>query len=227
MRFLADSLIGLALLGLLIGVLLYHRKQQRLMVDALIGLLLVGVLASVILYRREQHQKNERYEAVVKALDRLHDQAEYHGVLAVRQTGRTGFPSVMSPLWFRSGLPMNVAVPGWHPWLDIAPPGDMSIHPPDPIITEQVQAGFWYNPNKGVFRARVERQWSESATLSLYNRLNQTQLLAMPISASANRQPISLWAAAKLSTEIGNDLSTDDNADGTPKGRSLMAAPNY
>jgi hypothetical protein len=71
-------------------------------------------------------------------------------------------------------------VPARQPWLDIAPPGDKSDHPSDPVITRGTQAGFWYNPNRGLFRARVAPQFNEEDTLELYNRLNNSNLRALP-----------------------------------------------
>ena len=53
MGFFLYALMGLVLLGLMIGVLLIHRKQ-RLLVDSLMILLFVGVLASVLLYNRNK-----------------------------------------------------------------------------------------------------------------------------------------------------------------------------
>jgi len=229
MRFFVDSLIGLSLIGLLIGVLLYHRKQQRLLIDSLIALLLVGVLASVLFYRWSKKHNLERYRVVQEALSALSDQAEYQGVLASGDSGVSRFPAVMSPLWFRSGLPMNVAIPGWHPWMDVAPPGDTSEHPPDPVITDSGQAGIWYNPNLGIFRARVQEQGSELESLNLYNQLNKTTLQAIHPDPGPARQPQPLRAV--LTTANATVESSSDHPDPAisdsvaPAGRAMMTRP--
>ncbi len=188
MGFFIDSLIGLVLVGVLVGVLLVHRRQ-RLLVDSLIALLLLGVLASVLLYHRNKKLLDQQSQLVQQALAVLHDQIAYHAAMELGESGTTVFPAAASPLWFKTGLPMNILVPGWHPWLDVAPTGDMEDDPPDPIVTHAGQAGLWYNPNRGVFRARVQDQGSESATLTLYNKLNGTELKLLPTADRQARQP--------------------------------------
>ena len=97
---------------------------------------------------------------------------------------------------------MNTAVPGRQPWLDIAPQGDHSYHPPDAVITRSDQAGFWYNPNRGIFRARVMPQWSPSATLQLYNQLNSVELEDLPqFSDSPERNPLPLVTVLVVATD--------------------------
>ena len=141
-------------------------NNPRLLVDGLISLLLVGVLVCVVLFHREQDKMSRHYQTVRDALAVLHEQAFYHSVLNKDDEADVkGFPRTISPLWFRAeGVPLNATVPGRQPWLDIAPEGDDGYHPPDPVITQVDQAGFWYNPNRGIFRARVMPQWSSTAT---------------------------------------------------------------
>lgn len=217
MGFFIDSLIGLVLVGLLVGVLLVHRKQ-RLLIDSLIALLLVGVLASLLLYHRNKERSNQQYQLVQQALALLHDQAAYHAAMGLGESGVSDFPAAISPLWFRTGLPTNVLVPGWHPWLDIAPSGDLEQDPPDPIMAHPRQAGIWYNPNRGVFRARVKDQGSISATLGLYNHLNGTDLAVMPTSDYQTRQPLPLMpvllvAQAKAQARTEAKAQAQDQAD--------------
>lgn len=198
MRFLIDSLVGLVLIALLLSVLLIHRRQQRLLIDGLIALLLVGVLASAVPYFRERQRWNEQYISVQRALARLYEQATYHGVMQVHEVrgeGELVFPATISPMWFAGeGLPVNVAVPGRQPWLDIAPLGDFSDHPPDPVVTRADQAGIWYNPNRGIFRARVMSQWTEAATVELYNKYNDTTLKKFTAAEDRSRKPRPLFA---------------------------------
>src|SRR5690606_29054642 len=71
----------------------------------------------------------------------------------------------------------------------VAPEGDTHDHPPDPVLISKEQAGFWYNPALGVFRARVPQQVTAQETLTLYNRVNGTALLSLPVSDDPARQP--------------------------------------
>ena len=203
---------------MLIGVLMYNRKQQRLMVDGLIALLLVGVLTSVVMHRREQSRRSEEYTQVHEVLAQMHEQAVYRGVLQVGEDGIAGFPKDISPLWFPDGLPVNQLVPGSQPWVDVAPENDENDHPPDPIITSPTQAGIWYNPNRGVFRARVTPQWSDSATLELYNVVNETNLEMLVESKDPSRQPVPILPTLD---ELADRTKEQTPQDSTPTDQAV------
>lgn len=225
MRFFIDSLIGLVLLGLLSSVLLYNRKKQRLLFDGLIGLLLVGVVASMLMHRRESQLEDSQRKSLSLAVAQLQDQAVYRGVLEVHDSGRAGYPAAISPEWFKGGLPMNTAIPGWQPWVDVAPTGDLSQDPPDPVISRSGQAGFWYNPNVGIVRARVPMRWSESATAQLYNDVNGTEHVVLAKSQDATRQPRELFSV--LTDEEHKDTAASQFEDDPPSpARSSIMTPH-
>lgn len=209
MRLFIDSVVALLLAGVLTGVLFHYRGRPRLLVNSLMALLLIGVLASVLLYQRERQNNQRRHDTVHLALSRLRDKALLFGALDfdVHDPNGNAYPLEVSPTWFREeGLPMNVMVPGWQPWIDLAPAGDLSDQPPDPVITRSDQAGFWYNPNNGVFRARVVPQHSDRATLDLYNELNNTSLAAIVEANDEARQPQPLFPTPAFS-ESDSSLS--------------------
>jgi type II secretory pathway pseudopilin PulG len=163
---------------------------MRLFVDTLIALLLAGILASVVWAQRQQQEHEQQVAAVYKALADLYEQAAFHG--AMRQVPiveTSGFPLHLSPLWFDDKLPINTFAPSRNPWLDVAKRGDRSTHPPDPVITSPTQAGFWYSPERKIFRARVTPQISEQQTLRLYNELNHSTLTDLTPSDDPDRQP--------------------------------------
>jgi hypothetical protein len=87
-------------------------------------------------------------------------------------------------------MPVNLLASADRPWIDLAPPGDLSSHPPDPLILDDQQASFWYNPTLDVFRARVAPQLSEAKTLELYNQVNGTALLAFEEAPDPSRRPM-------------------------------------
>ncbi len=226
MQLFVDSLTALLLTGVLIGVLLYHRKQHRLLVNSLIGLLVIAVLASMLVNHHEKRLNSNQHEAVHLALEQLHDKATFVGALDVDAVGKEGFPLEISPLWFRDeGLPMNVTVPGWHPWLDIAPLGDHAQQPPDPVIVRRDQAGFWYNPNNGIFRARVTPQFTEQSTVKLYNDLNGTSLTTLSQSTDRGRQPRPLFPA-QVSTVPDGALTNADGPSLVPDRRNTLFRPD-
>ena len=172
---------------------------MRLIVDSLIALMLVGILATVVLHYRQEHREYEQIRFVHHSLARLQEQTVYYRAMAQVRDARarhvrtlnndSGFPEQILPTWFDDKLPLNVLVSIRHPWIDLAPPGDHRDHPPDPVIEAPEQAGFWYNPQRGIFRARVPAQFSEDRTLRLYNRVNGTALLALPHDEDPDRQP--------------------------------------
>ncbi|MDP6058266.1 MAG: hypothetical protein QGH33_05210 [Pirellulaceae bacterium] len=163
---------------------------MRLLINALIALVLIGILVSALqAYLQEQHRLRKQ-ELVHVALLRLHDEALMRAALKNVETSKRGFPLLIAREWFDQDVPTNRAVPRKQPWMDVAPPNDMEVHPPDPVIRIPNQAGFWYNPNHGIFRARVMPQFSERETLALYNHLNGLELLRLPDSREPSRHVV-------------------------------------
>jgi hypothetical protein len=129
-----ESMTLLMLIGVLIGILLYHRKQARLMIDGLIAVLVTGIFASMLLQHREEQRIEGQESAVRAALAQLNEQALVYAVLKEVELGPSGLPVEISPRWFRQGLPMNAMVPGRQPWLDYAPLGYEGDNPPYQVI---------------------------------------------------------------------------------------------
>jgi len=163
---------------------------MRLVIDTLIALMLVLVLAGTLLYHRQETEQSVSLQRVQMALGELQARTILHGALGETEVNEWGFPTQVSPLWFEQDIPVNHLVPASHPWIDFAPTGDYSQHPPDPVITRPQQAGFWYNPARGIFRARVLPQLSEGRTLEMYNQINGTRLSELPHDRSEKRRPI-------------------------------------
>lgn len=163
---------------------------MRLLIDSLIALMLVAFLAGVIFHHRQKQDMARQYQTAYRELSSMRETMAYNSALEQGRLNDLGYAPYVSPFWFPEGLPTNRLVPGRHPWVDIAPPGDMNDQPPDPAIHNHDQAGYWYNPNRGVIRARVPQQFTEQDTLELYNKLNSTHLLALPRSKDPARQPL-------------------------------------
>lgn len=164
---------------------------MRLIVDSLIALMLLGILVAVVVYHRQNERRLSDHALVHGALASLHEQMVYRSAMGEVEVNEAGHATTIDPDWFEQQVPRNLLVPPEQPWLDVAPADEFSHHPPDPVIYQTPegprQAGFWYNPNLGVFRARVNRQLSEKATLRLYNRVNGTTLAALPEAFEAKR----------------------------------------
>ena len=153
---------------------------MRLIIDSLIALMLVAILGALIIHQRDRQEQADRLVTVQTALRMLERQVLYQAAVDELEVTTTGYPLSVSPGWFPSGVPMNTLVPPSQPWMDIAPLGDMADHPPDPVIHHDDQAGFWYNPNRGIFRARILPSLTDAATLRQYNEVNMTGLLVLP-----------------------------------------------
>ncbi|MFW5681976.1 MAG: hypothetical protein ACOC1G_03135 [Phycisphaeraceae bacterium] len=177
---------------------------MRLLIDTLIAIMALGLLGGVLWMRSDDSELRERIDSVRGALDELRTTAAYHGALGHLSNSPAGYPVHMMPEWFAEAVPMNVLLPDAHPWIDLAPPGDSAIHPPDPVASHEGQAGFWYNPNAGVFRARVPAEGGTSRRLELYNRVNHAELAALPESEDADRTPQAYHPGDSFTTLASN-----------------------
>jgi len=163
---------------------------MRLVIDSLIVIMLLAVLGGVVILHKNRKQGERELAQTQQALSALHAQTAYQSTVKSAMAGHEQVLVYIEPAWFGEQMPENQLVRGDRPWLDLAPPGDVGEHPPDPIILNDQQAAFWYNPTLGVFRARVEPQLSEAKTLELYNQVNTCQLLAFDVVPSADRRPM-------------------------------------
>lgn len=196
---------------------------MRLVIDSLIVVMVLGVLGGILYLNRQDERSQMATADVIEALDRLHEQTRHHTAIETAVAGRDTIVVQVMPGWFGERLPVNILVGPEQPWIDLAPPGDKSSHPPDPVITRQDQAGFWYNPTTGVFRARVEPQLSEGKTLELYNHLNGTDLDAFEQAPDPARQPLAytpgLTPAISYASPAAEWVENSDTAElETPSG---------
>jgi hypothetical protein len=181
---------------------------MRLLIDSIIAVILVVLFGAVVVHYRQEREEILHFQLVHRALSAMQEQALLHRALDQVEDNDANFPADIRPEWFDSGAPRNVLAPSQNPWLDIAPKTDRSDEPPDPVIHNRAQAGFWYNPSRGIFRARVAPQFTEAATLDLYNQLNGTALRALPqpadpypvthLAGKSSRAPSGLPATAQV-----------------------------
>lgn len=174
---------------------------MRLIIDSLVALALVAVVVIYFAQQRSGDRVLEREEQVRANLETLHERTAFHAALRWGQylqndeRPATKYPVEVDPAWFGGAQPGNAvaerdAEGRDRPWLDVAPTGDWSEHPPDPVLVRPGQAGFWYNPNNGVFRARTPLEAGDAMTLARYNRLNDTALAELPRDTDPQRQPL-------------------------------------
>lgn len=190
---------------------------MRRVIDILV---IVSVLTvAVVVVRQRQAEENSITTAadVQQSLARLYERTSYFGALdSAAQDTKTLWPVAVLPEWFGESLPTNALLPGVEthgkqratqtprPWLDIAPPGDHSPHPPDPVAVRPEQAQFWYNPNIGAFRARVAAHLGETNALSLYNQLNGVELEQLHRDTDPTRNPLAYQPGTTPSTTLAS-----------------------
>ena len=105
---------------------------MRLVIDSLIVVMVLSVIGGVLYLNRQQEQEVLETGAVVDALAQLQEQARHHAAINTAVAGRETVLVQIMPHWFHEQLPINNLVGQDQPWIDLAPPGDASIHPPDP-----------------------------------------------------------------------------------------------
>ncbi len=88
-----------------------------------------------------------------------------------------GWPTTVDVAWWDGRPPQNPLVPGDRAWLEIARESENELlHPPVRQSVRRAHAAFWYNPAKGVVRARVGPAVSDRIAIEVYNRVNGTSV---------------------------------------------------
>lgn len=167
---------------------------MRQLLNIIIGLTIAVVVAGVVCARQSEERSATTAVDVNHSLTRLYERTSYYGALEKTHVNEgTLWPAAVKPEWFGGKLPVNgllLAGQPDRPWIDVAPPGDESIHPPDPVALRPDQAQFWYNPNIGLFRARVAATLSDSDALALYNQVNGVSLSELERDIDPQRIPL-------------------------------------
>jgi type II secretory pathway pseudopilin PulG len=148
---------------------------MRLILDTLIALMLVAILGLVLTQQRAQADELHHVQLTRYALQQLHTQALYYGSLQEIPNTALGYPIRIEKTWFDS-TPANPLADPASPWIDVASEDQRELANPDHILADEHNAAFWYNPYKGVFRARIAQQPTDRQTLDLYNLVNNTAL---------------------------------------------------
>lgn len=167
---------------------------MRLIIDTLLALLLILVLGGILWYQRGQEEKLTRVAAVQEALRAIESKALYHGALGDVQATRRGYALRIEPGWF-DPRPVNLLFADEaRPWIDIVDEASEEAFNPARIVAAGSDAAFWYNPWRGVIRARVPMQLSQTATVELYNLVNGASLRVQDVDWS--EPPIMVQADA-------------------------------
>lgn len=166
------------------------RRARRWLFDA-VGVLgaLVLILGAVVFMRSRQ----EREALVTRAtaeLRRVELELQYRAAARLPGLNSHGWPARLEESWFRSPgeVPRNPLLAPERPWVDLATQEEMGLD--DPVVKMAADprlAGFWYNPQRGVVRARVPVLVSDADALELYNRINGTHLASIFVESAPGK----------------------------------------
>jgi len=127
-------------------------------------------------YQSTQQKDTARVETR-EAVQRLNRQIQLESVMSRGTQKERTYPAEISPTWFSGDVPRNAMLGRGRPWVEIAPESQRQLdHPPRPIAAAETDAEFWYNPFRGVLRARVPALLSDADALQTYNFINETAL---------------------------------------------------
>ncbi len=138
---------------------------------------LLATLATVGLgtlgWWRDQEDSQLRTIATAAAVQTIQTHVSMESTLGGPQLNSDGFPSSIDPRWFEGGTPLNRLAPEGAPWVELAARDEADrIHPKQMSFSGGRHAMFWYNPTKGVVRARVPEQASDLRTKETYSAAN-------------------------------------------------------
>lgn len=148
---------------------------MRLVVDCLIALIVLVVLATILVQQRARADQIGLIEETQHALHTIESKAIFHAGLGDAALTRRGYPLSIDEMWFEQ-LPVNTLTGPTIVWIEVTAEDDIRAFNPHRITATDGRAAFWYNPYRGIVRARVPMQTSEQATVELYNMVNGTTL---------------------------------------------------
>ncbi|MEM1027810.1 MAG: hypothetical protein AAGJ38_06975 [Planctomycetota bacterium] len=182
---------------------------MRRLVDIFVVVAVLAVVVFVVQSRPSAEDRAATIADVQHDMERLYERASYYGALenSIDNTN-TVWPVAVMPAWFGEDLPTNALLIRFdeqpRPWIDVAPPGDRSPHPPDPVAVRPEQAQFWYNPNVGLFRARVAPHLGETEATALYNQLNGVELAVLDRDTDPARIPLAYTPGTTPSSTLAS-----------------------
>ena len=166
---------------------------MRLLWLFMIVTLSAGAGLAFLWSRQIEHRHEESVQATVEALDRISREIRVRAAMGTVEINGRGWPYTIDPAWFNDDPPLNRLVGGSRPWLEVASNAESELdHPRIRTTIDAATPAFWYNPGKGIVRARVGLMLSDETALDLYNRVNQAHLgeLIAPLPADELPPPV-------------------------------------
>lgn len=151
-------------------------RPLRASIDILIVTAAAGALLGGLRLYQSSLSESSDIERTQAAISRLDAEVGIRSALGGPDLNEYGHPPSLDPDWFEGAMPLNALAAGDTPWIEIAIPGEWSRdHPRDPTLDGGRGAMFWYNPKRGLVRARVPAQASDESSQSLYAAVNGSE----------------------------------------------------
>jgi hypothetical protein len=162
-----------------------------------------GALVVVAVVGLKHYRTQQAFDVVTAGLREFERTLAVQANLGEAELTRSGWPTTMNPAWFSNSPPRNPFMPPEAAWLEVAPEIEANLlDPPARVAPDEFHAGFWYNPYRGIVRARVPLVVSESQSVELYNRINGR---AVRSGYEANLTAIKAAVDSEASTEEASD----------------------
>jgi hypothetical protein len=144
---------------------------------ACIDVLVIGAAAAALVTALQLYESDLQDQSVIDetraALSTIRSEVGIHSAIGDVELNEYGHPHQIDPTWFRESSVRNQLAKQNAPWIELALPAELDRnHPHDPTFRGGRGAMFWYNPIRGIIRARVPDQTTDEATLALYESIN-------------------------------------------------------
>ena len=144
-----------------------------------IDLLIISTVSGALVLGLRAHQtalaERSAVEATRASIAQIEAEIGIRATLGNAPLNEFGHPEAVQQAWFVDCAPCNALASKSAPWMECALPFEFSRdHPRDPTFQGGRGAMFWYNPVKGVVRARVPESASDDAARRLYAEVNGT-----------------------------------------------------
>ncbi len=148
-------------------------RPLRACIDVLIVLSATAVMMTTLRMYQSGLADQSDIDATRAALSTIDAEIGIRSALGGPALNQYGHPPSVDPSWFGGAEPINALAESPAPWIEMALEDEAALmHPIDPTFSGGRGAMFWYNPIRGVVRARVPQQASDATSRELYRLVN-------------------------------------------------------
>lgn len=131
-------------------------------------------------YQKQGKHQEQQILSAQHAVERLSQEVKYRAAMGKVELSVRGWPVTLDPEWFKGNPPQNPFAAHGSAWAEVATPEECNLtDPPVRLALDRSTPAFWYNPCKGIVRARVSPALSDEQALDTYNRINRTNLASL------------------------------------------------